>query len=97
MRIPLAVLACVIATPAVAQAPCGKRDAMVPALAEKYGEAPLFMGISSEGFTTEIFGSAGGGTWTVIMTRPDGLTCIMAAGTSWQAIPFKAPVAGQEM
>lgn len=94
----LAALAFVLmAAPALAQAPCGTRQKIVDVLAQKYREAPLFMGISKEGYVTEIFGSENGGTWTAIMTMPGGQTCIMAAGKSWQAIPFKTPVTGQEM
>lgn len=95
MRLAIAVLALTCAAPAMAQTPCGKRGDIVKVLSEKYGEAPVFMGIDRDGNVAEIFGAMGGGTWTAIMTTPKGLTCIMAAGQSWEATPAK-PI-GKEM
>jgi len=30
---------------------------------------------------------AGLGTFTIILTRPNGLTCVMAAGENWEDLP----------
>lgn len=28
------------------------------------------------------------GTWTIVTTRPDGMSCLMAAGQAWETLPL---------
>ena len=66
---------------------CGTRDAFVKALANKYHEAPIGAGMvmQIEGKTTvvELFKSKNGETWSLLVTSPDGKTCIIAVGQNW--------------
>ena len=32
----------------------------------------------------EIYSSEETGTWTILMTRPDGMSCLLAAGQRWE-------------
>ncbi len=71
---------------AQAQAMCGERDAIVASLEKIYSEAPVSMGLGSNGAIIEIFASPSG-TFTIVLTRPNGLTCVMAAGENWEDLP----------
>ncbi len=70
-----------------ALAKCGKRDKLAEVLKERYKEVPIGLGISQKSTEAfEIYVSEKG-TWTVTMTMSNGMTCVMAAGHSWQTLP----------
>jgi len=69
---------------AQAQMMCGQRDSVVASLGEKYGEARRGGGLTGQTAIVEIWVSDVTGTWTITTTTAKGLTCLMAAGTSWQ-------------
>jgi len=73
---------------------CQTRDKVLSALGDKYNETPSSMGLASNGSIVEILVSTEG-TWTIIATMPNGLSCLVAAGDYWEKIPGK--VAGTEM
>jgi hypothetical protein len=77
-------LAAIAPTSASAQVACGSRDAVVAKLSEKYGEVRRGGGISSPTEVFEIWASATTGSWTILKTTPNGLSCIMAVGNGWQ-------------
>ena len=70
-------------TTAHAQASCAPRDSLIERLASGYGEALAAGGLQSETRVIEIYAAPETGTWTVVMTQADGLSCIMASGTNW--------------
>lgn len=80
------------AAPATAQPACGPRDAIVEALERKYGETRQGMGLQDDSGVVEIFASAETGTWTILVTLPSGIACLVSAGENWQR--FDAPLAG---
>jgi hypothetical protein len=60
------------------------KDAVVK-LDRTYGERQIGFGLSQHGESVvELFVSESG-TWTVLITRTDGLSCIAAAGDNWMA------------
>jgi len=69
---------------AQAPAPCTTRTRMIEKLGSRYAETPIAMGLASNGGLVELLASTDGTTWTVIVTNPSGLSCILAAGESWQ-------------
>ena len=71
--------------PAPAQAAeCGKHDKVIAFLDKKYKEQLKAMGmVSNKGFM-QLF-VAESGTWTVLLTTPEGISCIVAAGDSYEA------------
>ena len=76
------------AEPAMAEqgmVPCGGRDAMAERLETGYDEKPSALGLSSTGRLIEVYTSPSG-TWSIIMTRPDGISCLVAVGESWQTM-----------
>lgn len=76
----------VISPAAAQQMMCGDRGKVVASLEKGYSEAPSSMGLASNGAVIEIFTSAKG-TFTIVMTQPSGLSCLMAAGESWEDLP----------
>ena len=73
--------------PATAQQQrCTKRSDIVRHLANKFSEAPIAIGLSVSGGIIEVLSSEKGGSWTIIMTMPNGNTCVIAAGNSWEHI-----------
>ena len=75
-----------IATQAVAQggASCANRDLIVDRLETKYGERRQSAGLNQNNGMVEIFASDDTGTWTILVTMPNGMSCLMAAGKAWQ-------------
>lgn len=61
---------------------CGTREQVVQFL-DRYNETPQSMGLGENGQLFEMFAS-NTGTWTIVMTLPNGTACMMAAGTDWQ-------------
>ena len=80
---------------AFAHALCAPRDHMVADLADKYGEVLIGGGVAGPTQIIELRVSAATGSWTITMTTPIGLTCVMAAGSNWQTDQPRLPP-GQE-
>ena len=91
-----AVAALVTATgvlPAMAQQQqpsCAKRADVLKHLSAKYTEAPVALGIANNGGVVEVLSSQSGASWTIIITMPNGPTCMVAAGENWQKLPSVA-------
>jgi len=65
---------------------CAARDRMVERLESKYSEvltAGGLQGSTANATLIEVWASQKTGTFTVIMTNPQGVSCIVAAGTDW--------------
>ena len=71
--------------PASAQQACGPREQLVKLLASQYKEDPVGMGLSQPGQVLEVFASSNG-SWTMVMTMPDGKACMIAAGDNWEMV-----------
>ena len=69
---------------------CGPRTALLDKLAKEYREAPTAVGLASTGTLVEVLASEDGATWTIVVTRPDGTSCLVAAGQEWQALKHAA-------
>ncbi len=65
---------------------CGKRDEMLGHLSGKYDEEPIAMGLATNGSLVEVLASSAGGSFTIVYTTPDGLTCMVAAGSNWETV-----------
>ncbi|KPD13549.1 hypothetical protein [Phaeobacter sp. 11ANDIMAR09] len=80
------------ASPALAQGRnCAPRDVVVERLASKYGESRQAIGIGQQGMVMETFASAESGSWTITVTMPTGMTCLMASGQSFEALAEAVP------
>lgn len=98
-RLPAFCLAAVAALPGLAAAQtqqCGERGRIVGILAEKYGETPRSIGLTPQGALVETYASDDTRSWTITVSFPDGRMCLLASGTSFEAlqpglIPSGAP------
>jgi hypothetical protein len=83
-----------IPTPGFAAAtPCGARAEVLKQLSKKFKEAPVAVGLSSGGQLIEVLTSDSGSTWTIIVSQPNGMSCLVADGESWQQL--KTPAKGE--
>jgi hypothetical protein len=80
----LAAVALLAAQPAKAQRICGEHQKIVAKLAEKYREKPEAMGVAADGSLLQVMVSPQGG-WTILVTSPRRVTCVVAAGKDWQS------------
>ena len=80
----LAVLAALAPATVHAQTNCASRDVVVDKLSVRYGEAFAGGGLQSTQQIFEVWYSEEKGTWTILLTRADGTSCIMASGTNWR-------------
>jgi len=72
-----------IITSANAQSmPCGERTKVIEALVQDHSENPINMGLTNGGQVLEIYVSADR-TFSVIVTSPAGVTCLIASGGRW--------------
>jgi len=72
---------------------CAKREQVVQKLEEKFGETLRSIGLHQSDGVVEVYSSDETGTWTILMTRPDGITCLLASGQLWEqdAAPLHKP------
>ena len=69
------------------QEPYGlSRNEIVAQLGENYTKAPVAGGIVANGSVLEVFASPDGFSWTIIVTRPDGTSSVIAEGEGWSFI-----------
>ena len=75
------------ATPALAQLQaCYPRATLLSHLAKKYQEAPIAGGITNQGGLVEVLADPKSNTWTIIVTTPQGMSCLVAAGEGWRTL-----------
>lgn len=88
--LPLALMA--TCSPAPAQeapgrlelaAPCHPRAIAEAHLSEAWQEAPAARAVTLEGFLVEVWTSAAGETWTLLIHTPEGMSCTLSAGEFW--------------
>ena len=63
---------------------CGKRDDIVKHLTGKYKEQIVSSGVDSSGNIVEILTNPETSTWTLLITKPTGETCVIADGDNWR-------------
>lgn len=78
--------ALIIASPAYAQQNCNQRDVIVSQLQGKYGENRRSLGVSRRGLI-EVWASEETGSWTITVTTPHGMTCLIDAGEGFEETP----------
>lgn len=65
---------------------CATRANVLAYLGRRYAEAPAATGLADNGATLEVLTTPEGETWTIILTMPDGTSCLIAAGEAWQPL-----------
>lgn len=67
---------------------CGARTTILLELKGTYAEKPNAMGLASNGSVIEVLRSEDG-SWTIIVTMPNGVSCLLATGEYWQSLVSK--------
>lgn len=65
---------------------CAPRDVVLQRLEQDYGETRQSIGLASRGAMIETHASRETGTWTITVTMPNGITCLIASGQSFEAL-----------
>lgn len=79
------------ASPASAAA-CAPRDQFARHLDTNYQEQSQGLGVATDGSLFEIF-TSDKGTWSLLITNGQKVSCIVAAGDMWLAKPVLGPEA----
>ena len=81
-------LAAVLAATQIAHsAPqCDSREAVTALLADRYAETRSAVGIAGQAAVMELYASDETGTWSITMTLPDGIMCLMASGSNYEVV-----------
>ena len=81
---------------AQSQRNCGSRDVVVGQLAERYGETRQSVGIGSNNAMVEVFASDASGSWTILVTMPSVVACLVASGEAFEQVAEALPAAGND-
>ncbi len=71
------------ALPASAQSGALPRADVVDQLGARYAEVQKAVGVTDDGGVIEVFATDDGSTWTLVLTKPDGTSRVIAAGEIW--------------
>ena len=79
-----------IPSPGMAQSQmaCEARDKITKTLKSDYAEMPISAGLDNAGRMIEVFAS-NEGSWTILLTMPTGVSCLLATGESWMRRELK--------
>lgn len=78
------------------QSNCTDRETALAHLSKAYQEQPVAMGLASSGGVVEVLTDDQGSSWSIIVTLPSGVTCLVAAGEDWEALQ-PVPVSGERL
>ncbi|MGH1464353.1 MAG: hypothetical protein ACRBBQ_03240 [Cognatishimia sp.] len=74
------------------QRACAPRESVVQRLATGYGETRRSIGLGNNNAMVEVFASDESGSWTITVTMPNGVTCLVATGQSYEALAETLPL-----
>lgn len=75
----------IVAQPAASQGRlCGQRDQVVEQLKSVHGEYRQNVGLQPNARVMETFANPETGSWTILVSLPSGLSCLVAAGEAYQ-------------
>ncbi len=79
-------LLCAVPAMAQSQPQCGERGRVLKALSDRYQEMPVAMGLDANGGVLEVLSGNSGKTWTILITMPNGVSCLVAAGEHFESL-----------
>ena len=65
---------------------CGSRPDILKELSKRFSEEPVAVGLSNNGSLIEVLTSDSGSTWTIMISQPNGSSCLIAAGEGWEEL-----------
>lgn len=75
---------------------CGPREIVVTRLNEGFGETRQSIGLGANNAVIEVFASNETGTWTITVTMPSGMTCLVASGQAFEELAEALPAKGDD-
>ena len=86
------------ALPAQSQArnACAPRDVVLDRLAKTFGETRQSIGLGANNQMVEVFASMETGSWTITVTQPGGITCLVASGQAFETLAEVLPADEQD-
>ena len=99
-RAVIAALVFLAPVSAKAQQNCGPRDQVTKKLTEAYGERLTAGGLQKlrgQQSVMELWTSDETGSYTILITRPNGLSCIVAVGTDFFQVATPEQPAGSPL
>jgi hypothetical protein len=71
---------------AAGQPQCTPRDAVLKRLSSEFAETPMALGLARNGGIVEVLTSRDGNTLTIIITMPNSVSYMVAAGEYWEGL-----------
>tara|TARA_R110000737_G_scaffold302815_1_gene309969 strand:+ start:828 stop:1190 length:363 start_codon:yes stop_codon:yes gene_type:complete len=96
MTLGCAVLMLATAAQATPAQTCAPREVVVKRLASGYGETRQSIGLGTNNSMVEIFASDESGSWTITVTSPQGITCLIASGQAFETLAEALPIDDQD-
>ena len=90
-----AILITTLAAPTFGQS-CAPRDMVIEQLADRYGETRQSIGLGSNNAVIEVFASDDTGSWTIIITSAQGLSCLVASGQAFEQVAEARSASGDD-
>lgn len=76
---------------------CAPRDEIIKQLKVKHGETRQVVGLQRNFRVMETYANPETGTWTIIVSNPNGVACLVAAGQAFEASATDAaPLASED-
>lgn len=72
---------------------CAPREKVIERLADGFGETRHSVGLGANNVVVETFASSETGTWTITVTMPTGMTCLVASGQAFETASVALPEA----
>jgi hypothetical protein len=83
--LPATAVLLTLAGPAAAEPdrPCADRATVVERLESRFGETLHSLGVNQSN-VVEVYASQETGSWTILVTMPNGKSCLLASGQLWE-------------
>ncbi|RUW85595.1 hypothetical protein EOA29_04180 [Mesorhizobium sp. M1E.F.Ca.ET.063.01.1.1] len=65
---------------------CASRPEILKQLSIRFKEAPVALGLDKNGSVVEVLTSDDGETWTILISQPNGPSCLVASGEGWEEL-----------
>ena len=65
---------------------CAARADLLKQLSTRFKEEPVALGLTNNGSLVELLTSEKGSTWTIMISQPNGASCLVAAGEGWEEL-----------
>ncbi len=72
-----------------AQPVCMPHDEFRVELHTNFSETPVAIAIANNGALIELYAKRDKSSWTLVMTRPSGLSCVLVAGEELNELPTR--------